>query len=98
MEAAILPAELFIRVGGRHLRAALSGSVAELGWDSRCGVSGFGAGDEQACPSDLPHDELACLQRGPEAARLAADLAGSRDGVAGDPERPARSPGHLLGC
>ena len=53
---------------------ALIGFVAELRQDSPGGLSGIVAGDEQACPSELPHDQLARLQRGPEAAWLAADL------------------------
>jgi hypothetical protein len=51
------------------------------------------AGHEQSCGSDLPHDRLACRQRGAEAAGLAADLAGSRDGgvdpAEGEAWRPA---------
>ena len=38
--------------------------------------------DDQAPLRPLPHDELEILQRCPEAARVAADLAGQGDGVA----------------
>jgi len=60
----------------RRLSAAwqAAGSVAEVGRDSPDGVRAVGGVDERACPCDLPHDELARRQRGPEAARVAADL------------------------
>lgn len=58
-----------------------AGSVAQVPWDSSCRLRGLVAGHEQACPSDLPHDQLARLQRGPEAAWVAVDLVRSRDGV-----------------
>ncbi len=50
------------------------GSVAQIPWDSPCRLRGLVAGHDQACPSDLPHNELARLQRGLEAAWLVADL------------------------
>ncbi|WP_169791186.1 DUF5615 family PIN-like protein [Rubellimicrobium mesophilum] len=34
------------------------GSVAQIPWDSPCRLTGLVAGHDQACPSDLPHDEL----------------------------------------
>ena len=57
-----------------YLLLALAGFVAQILRDSPCRLRGVGRGHEQACPSELSHDELARLQRGPQAARLTADL------------------------
>ena len=51
----------------------LHGSVAQIVGDSLRDSMVLVAWHEQAHTSDLPHDELAFLQRRPEAARLAAD-------------------------
>ena len=60
--------------GWRDAFLEAGGSVAEVGRDSPDGVRAVGGGDEQACPCDLPHDDLARHKRGPEAAWLAGDL------------------------
>jgi hypothetical protein len=49
---------------------AAAGSVAALRRASPRGLGGLVAGGEQAGTPDLPHDGLAVLQRGAEAARF----------------------------
>lgn len=50
------------------------GSVAQIGRDPLFDSMMVVAEPEQTRTFDLPHDELAALQRHPEAARLPADL------------------------
>jgi hypothetical protein len=50
------------------------GFVAQILWDSPCRLGRLGGGHEQAYPSDLPHDQLARHQRGPEGARLGSRI------------------------
>ena len=52
----------------------LGGSVAEVGRDSPRELSSLGVGHEQAHSPDRSDDELAVLERSPEAARIAGDL------------------------
>ena len=47
-----------------------AGFVEQILWDFHGGVRGLVAGHDQACAADLPHDELARLQRRSEAAWL----------------------------
>ena len=64
------------KITAAHLRQLVTskGSVAQIVGDSLGDSKVLVAGYEQTCTSDLPHDELALLQRRPEAAWLAADL------------------------
>ena len=68
------------------------GMKAHVGVDGRCcttlvpgsrvgALAAYLGGHEQALTCPLPHDELVRVQRGASQARLAAGLAGSRDGV-----------------
>jgi hypothetical protein len=80
------------RVGARSIVAApVASSVVAGTWrccrtlsarESRCGVGRVGRPDDEARACPLPCDELVRRQRRPAPTRVAADLGGSRDGVA----------------
>ena len=84
----------------RSLKSVIagSGSVAQIARDSLRDSTVLVGVDEQAHTSDLPHDELALLQRRPQAAWIVVDLVRSLDAGAGRANGQVRASADVCRC